>query len=90
VFVRGADGATLPSEAVDALRADTAVETAIFDRGRSSLKRCAHLENYPGFPGGIDIETLYDLFHDHAECFVAPKPCQYGCGTICYRAMQFI
>jgi len=43
------------------------LETVIFDRGRSSLQRCAHLENYLGFPDGVDIETLYDLFHDHAE-----------------------
>lgn len=42
-------------------------ETAIFDRGRSSLARCAHLENYLGFPAGIDIDTLYDLMHDQAE-----------------------
>ncbi len=43
------------------------LETAIFDRGRSSIKQCAYLENYLGFPGGIDIETLYGLMHDHAE-----------------------
>jgi hypothetical protein len=43
------------------------LDVAIFDRGRSSIKRCAHLENYLGFPAGIDIETLYDLIHDHAE-----------------------
>ncbi len=43
------------------------LETIVFDRGRSSLKRCAHLENYLGFPAGIDVETLYDLLHDHAE-----------------------
>ncbi len=43
------------------------LSTVVFDRGRSSLKRCAHLENYPGFPGGIDVETLYDLFHDQVE-----------------------
>ncbi|MBV0903553.1 NAD(P)/FAD-dependent oxidoreductase [Haloarcula salina] len=43
------------------------LETVVFDRGRSSLKRCAHLENYLGFPAGIDVETLYDLFHAHAE-----------------------
>ena len=49
--------------------------TVVFDRGRSSLKRCAHLENYLGFPDGIDVDTLYDLFHDHAEragCTVVP------------------
>ncbi len=43
------------------------LDTVVFDRGRSSLKRCAHLENYLGFPAGIDIETLYGLLHDHAE-----------------------
>jgi threonine dehydrogenase-like Zn-dependent dehydrogenase len=51
------------------------LETVIFDRGRSSIQRCAHLENYLGFPAGIDIETLYGLMHDHAEeagCVIVP------------------
>ncbi|QFU84825.1 FAD-dependent oxidoreductase [Natronorubrum aibiense] len=43
------------------------LETVIFDRGRSSIQRCAYLENYLGFPAGIDIETLYELLHEHAE-----------------------
>ncbi|WP_396612688.1 NAD(P)/FAD-dependent oxidoreductase [Haloferax sp. S1W] len=43
------------------------LDTVIFDRGRSSLRRCAYLENYLGFPAGIDIDTLYGLMHDHAE-----------------------
>ncbi|WP_267643608.1 FAD-dependent oxidoreductase [Haloarchaeobius amylolyticus] len=43
------------------------LDTAVFDRGRSSIQQCAHLENYPGFPAGIDIETLYALLHDHVE-----------------------
>jgi thioredoxin reductase len=43
------------------------LDTVIFDRGRSSIQRCAHLENYLGFPAGIDIETFYDLMHEHAE-----------------------
>lgn len=43
------------------------LDTVIFDRGRSSLKRCAHLENYLDFPAGIDVETFYELIHDHAE-----------------------
>jgi hypothetical protein len=50
------------------------LETLIFDRGRSSIQRCAHLENYLGFPAGIDIETLYGLMHDHAE--------EAGCRTV--------
>jgi threonine dehydrogenase-like Zn-dependent dehydrogenase len=51
------------------------LDTVIFDRGRSSIQRCAHLENYLGFPAGIDIETLYGLMHDHAEeagCVIVP------------------
>lgn len=43
------------------------LDTAVFDRGRSSIQRCAFLENYLGFPDGIDIETFYDLMQDHAE-----------------------
>jgi hypothetical protein len=43
------------------------LDTVVFDRGRSSISRCAHLENYLGFPAGIDIETFYDLMHDHAR-----------------------
>lgn len=51
------------------------LETVVYDRGRSSLRQCAHLENYLGFPGGIDIDTFYELIHDHAEaagCEVVP------------------
>lgn len=51
------------------------LDTVVFDRGRSSLRRCAYLENYLGFPEGIDVETLYGLFHDHAEaagCEIVP------------------
>jgi hypothetical protein len=51
------------------------LDTVVFDRGRSSIQRCAHLENYLGFPAGIDIETLYELMHDHVEeagCEIVP------------------
>jgi len=43
------------------------LDTLVFDRGRSSIRRCAHLENYPGFPAGIDIETYCELLHDHVR-----------------------
>ena len=43
------------------------LDVAVFDRGRSSLARCAHLENYPGFPAGIDVGTLADLMRAQAE-----------------------
>ncbi|MFD1643783.1 NAD(P)/FAD-dependent oxidoreductase [Halohasta litorea] len=51
------------------------LDTAIFDRGRSSIQRCGYLENYLGFPAGVDIGTFYKLIHDHAEtagCTVIP------------------
>lgn len=51
------------------------LDTSIFDRGRSSIRRCAHLENYPGFPAGIDIGTFQDLLHAHATeagCEIVP------------------
>jgi len=41
------------------------LDALVFDRGRSSIQQCAHLENYLGFPAGIDVETLYALVHDH-------------------------
>lgn len=43
------------------------LDTLVLDRGRSSLQRIAHLENYLGFPAGIDTETFYALIHAHAE-----------------------
>ncbi|WP_226004387.1 thioredoxin reductase [Natrinema salinisoli] len=42
------------------------LETLLFDRGPSSLRRCASLENYLGFPCGIDVETFLELARDHA------------------------
>lgn len=47
--------------------ARSGLDTLMLDRGRSSLQRIAHLENFLGFPGGIDIETFYELAHSHAE-----------------------
>ncbi len=41
------------------------LETLVFDRGKASLRQCAYLENFLGFPGGIDVPTFYDLMHDH-------------------------
>jgi hypothetical protein len=51
------------------------LDTVVYDRGRSSIQRCGYLENYLGFPAGIDIETFYGLIHDHAEtagCTLVP------------------
>lgn len=43
------------------------LDTVVFDRGNSSLRRCAYLENYLGFPGGVAVETFLALARDHAE-----------------------
>ena len=43
------------------------LDVAVFDRGRSSLARCAHLGNYPGFPAGVDVGTLADLMLAQVE-----------------------
>jgi len=43
------------------------LDTLVFDRGNAALQRCAFVENYPGFPGGVDVPTLLDLFRDHAR-----------------------
>ena len=40
------------------------LDTVVFDRGTSSLARCAYLENYLGFPAGIDVATFSELMHD--------------------------
>lgn len=42
------------------------LDTVVFDRGIAALPRSAFLENYPGFPAGVDIETFTGLLHDHA------------------------
>jgi hypothetical protein len=43
------------------------LDTVVFDRGNAALQRCAYLENYLGFPGGVDVETFYDLMAAHVE-----------------------
>jgi hypothetical protein len=43
------------------------LDTLVLDRGHSSLQQCAFVENYLGFPGGIDVPTLYATSHAHVE-----------------------
>lgn len=43
------------------------LDTVVLDRGSSSLQQCAFLENYLGFPGGIDIERFAAMAHAHVE-----------------------
>ncbi len=50
------------------------LETMIFEHGKSTLQKCAHLENYLGFPAGIRPNTFLDIARDHAETA--------GCGIV--------
>ncbi|UPV72817.1 FAD-dependent oxidoreductase [Halorussus limi] len=43
------------------------LETLILDAGGSILRRNARLENYPGFPAGVDARLLLDAMADQAE-----------------------
>lgn len=52
------------------------LDTLVFDRGNAALPRCAYLENYLGFPGGIDVDVFRELMHEHARvagCEIVPE-----------------
>lgn len=42
-------------------------ETAILTAGSPLLRRNAHIENYPGFPAGVNSRLLLDMMRDQAE-----------------------
>jgi len=39
----------------------------VVDAGESILRRNAHLENFPGFPAGVNARQLLDLLGEQAE-----------------------
>jgi hypothetical protein len=41
------------------------LDTVVFDRGPAALPRCAVLENYLGFPVGVDVADFRALCHEH-------------------------
>ncbi len=43
------------------------LDTLIVNDGTPILRRNAHLENYPGFPAGVNSRLLLDMMDDHAE-----------------------
>ncbi|MEY7852208.1 NAD(P)/FAD-dependent oxidoreductase [Natrarchaeobius sp. A-rgal3] len=53
------------SAAVFTARAD--LETVLFEHDRSSLLKSAHLENYLGFPFGIQPSQFLELAREHAR-----------------------
>lgn len=42
------------------------LDTVLLDAGKSILRRNAHLENYPGFPAGVDARRLLELMAEQA------------------------
>jgi thioredoxin reductase (NADPH) len=42
-------------------------DTLVVDGGESLLRRNAHLENFPGFPAGVNARQLLDLLTEQAE-----------------------
>lgn len=42
-------------------------DTVVLSAGGSLLRRNAHLENYPGFPAGVNSRLLLELLRDQAE-----------------------
>jgi thioredoxin reductase len=43
------------------------LDTVVLDAGGSILRRNAHLENYPGFPDGVDARLLLDMLREGAD-----------------------
>jgi thioredoxin reductase len=43
------------------------LETLVVDAGGSLLRRNAHLENFPGFPAGVNGRHLLDLLSEQAD-----------------------
>ncbi|QCC52043.1 FAD-dependent oxidoreductase [Halapricum salinum] len=43
------------------------LDTLVFDRGNAALDRCGYLENYLGFPAGVEIETFQKLIAAHVR-----------------------
>jgi thioredoxin reductase (NADPH) len=43
------------------------LDTLVIDGGESLIRRNAHLENYPGFPAGINARLLVAMMHEQAD-----------------------
>ena len=43
------------------------MDTLVIDSGESILRRNAHLENFPGFPAGVNARKLLDLMAEQAD-----------------------
>ncbi len=43
------------------------LSTTVFDTGDSIVRRNAHLENFPGFPAGVNARQMLDLMDDQLD-----------------------
>lgn len=43
------------------------LDTVVVSNGRSTLQKCAFVENYLGFPAGVDPRSLLELLERHAR-----------------------
>ncbi len=60
-------GGGVAGQAAGIFTARHGLETVILDSGDSLLKRNAHLENYPGFPTGVDARFLLSQMREQTE-----------------------
>lgn len=54
------------------------LQTLVIDAGDSILRRNAHIENYPGFPNGVNPRLLLEMMRDQAE----NAGCHHRTGTV--------
>jgi thioredoxin reductase len=54
------------------------LDTLVVDAGESILRRNAHLENFPGFPAGVNARQLLDLLEEQA----AEAGCEHTTATV--------
>ena len=54
------------------------LDTLVLDAGESILRRNAHLENFPGFPAGVNARQLLDLLGEQA----ADAGCEQQTATV--------
>ena len=64
VIVVGGGVAGLPAAT---FTARDGLDTLVVDSGESILRRNAHLENFPGFPSGVNGRQLLDLLEEQSS-----------------------
>lgn len=59
-------GAGVSGLTASVFTARAGLDTLVLDGGESILRRNAHIENFPGFPAGVNSRTLLDLIERQA------------------------